>query len=64
MRRADVIPPDPSTNQAQEPVPKEFPTPGDLKAQGPHPLQERHFRSNEPGKNSTNGQGETKDPCS
>src|SRR5262245_54104806 len=50
----DVVPPEP-LNEI---------TPADLKAQGPHPLQERHFRSNEPGKNSTNGQGETKDPGS
>jgi hypothetical protein len=35
-------------------------TPGELKAQGPHPLQERHFKSEEPGKNSSNGGGE---PC-
>ena|SRR5262249_15411005 len=36
-------------------VPNEFPTPGELKAQGPHPLQERHFKPEEPGKNSANG---------
>jgi len=43
----DVVPP-----EAQ----KEF-TPAELKAQGPHPLQERHFKPEpEPGKNSsTNG---------
>jgi hypothetical protein len=46
----DVVPPD------QEP-PKEFPTPGELKAQGPHPLQKHHFASDEPRKNSGNGQG-------
>jgi len=46
----NVVPPEPTN---------EF-TPADLKAQGPHPLQERHFRSEEPGKNSTNG-GE--EPC-
>ena len=55
----DVIPPDPSTNQAQETALEEF-SPGELKATGPHPLQERHFRSEEPGKNSGNGGGE---PC-
>jgi len=32
---ADVVPSDPPEN--------EFPTPGELKAQGPHPLQPRHF---------------------
>jgi hypothetical protein len=48
----DVVPP------AEEP-PSEFPTPGEAKAIGPHPLQERHFRPDEPGKNSTNGGGET-----
>jgi hypothetical protein len=52
----DVIPPDDGTNPAQS----EFPTPGELKALGPHPLQERHFKPDEPGKNSTNGGGE---PC-
>jgi hypothetical protein len=40
---------------------KEFPTPGQLKAVGEHPLQEHHFKPDpEPGKNSTNGGGE---PC-
>jgi hypothetical protein len=35
-------------------------TPGEAKAIGPHPLQERHFKPEpEPGKNSTNGGGET-----
>src|SRR5215471_10587978 len=52
----DVIPPGDGTNQAQETAVTEF-TPGELKAQGPHPLQERHFRSEEFGKNSGNGQG-------
>jgi hypothetical protein len=54
----DVVPPDP---------PKEFTPelpdtpPSCLKAQGPHPLQERHFKPEpEPGKNSPNGGGE---PC-
>jgi hypothetical protein len=47
----DVIPADDGTNQA----PKEFPTPGELKAQGPHPLQKHHFKSDEDGKNSGNG---------
>jgi hypothetical protein len=38
----DVVPPEP---------PNEF-TPAELKAQGPHPLQERHFKPEpEPGKN-------------
>jgi hypothetical protein len=46
----NVVPPEP---------PNEF-TPAELKAQGPHPLQERHFRSEEPRKNSTNGGQE---PC-
>src|SRR5262249_40540543 len=51
----------PGTNQAQETAATEFsPTPGELKAQGPHPLQKHHFE--EPGKNSTNGSGETQDP--
>jgi len=43
----------------------EFPTPGELKAQGPHPLQRHHFApaevqgsSDELGQNSTNGSGE------
>jgi hypothetical protein len=41
------------------PAENEF-TPGELKAQGPYPLQERHFK--DPGQNSGNGQGpETKD---
>jgi hypothetical protein len=31
-------------------------TPGEAKALGPHPLQERHFKPEEPGKNSGNGQ--------
>jgi len=52
-------------------IPKEFPTPGEAKAIGPHPLQERHFApsSDEPqepegsGKSSGNGSGqETQDP--
>src|SRR5262249_35827903 len=51
----DVVP---STNPIQEDPPNEFPTPGELKAQGPHPLQKHHFRSEEPGKNSTNGSGD------
>ena len=55
----DVIP---GTNQVPETVVNEFsPTPGELKAQGPHPLQEHHFKAEpEPGKNSTNGGQE---PC-
>jgi hypothetical protein len=51
----DVVPTDDGTNTVQT----EF-SPGELKAQGPHPLQERHFKPEEPGKNSTNGGGE---PC-
>jgi hypothetical protein len=52
----DIVP---STNQAQTDTPTEF-SPGELKAQGPHPLQEHHFK--DPGQNSGNGQGpETKD---
>jgi hypothetical protein len=45
----DVIPPE---------APDEL-TPGQLKAVGPHPLQKHHFEPepDEPGKNSTNGQG-------
>jgi hypothetical protein len=50
----DVIQAGDGTNQAQIDTPSEF-TPGQMKAQGPHPLQEHHFRSEEPGKNSTNG---------
>jgi hypothetical protein len=54
----DVVPP--------EDLPKEFPTPGELKAQGPHPLQKHHFAASPEetahGKNSGNGQGrETQD---
>jgi hypothetical protein len=49
----------PGTNQAQTEAAKEF-SPGDLKASGPHPLQERHFKSEEPRKNSGNGGQE---PC-
>jgi hypothetical protein len=55
----DVIPPDDGTNPARNDSPSEF-SPGELKAQGPHPLQEHHFKDPEPGKNSTNGGG---DPC-
>jgi hypothetical protein len=53
----DVVP---GTNQVQEDSPTEFsPTPGELKAQGPHPLQKHHFDPEpEPGKNSTNGSGD------
>jgi hypothetical protein len=43
------------------PAENEFsPTPGELKAQGPHPLQKHHFAAPEaaPRQNSTNGQGE------
>jgi len=72
----DVVPPaarvagaellDPGTNRAPSDAATEFsPTPGELKAQGPHPLQKHHFDpgdapqlcSDEPGKNSTNGSG-------
>src|SRR5262249_3703832 len=56
----DVIPPDDGTNPVQELAATEF-TPGELKAQGPHPLQKHQFQSEEPGQNSpTNGGGE---PC-
>ena len=44
----DVVPPE-----------TEFPTPGEAKAVGPYPLKESYFK--DPGKNSGNGQGETKD---
>jgi hypothetical protein len=67
----DVVPPnsklptvsnlDDGTNQVPEEPPTEFstPTPGELKAQGPHPLQKHHFDPEpEPGKNSPNGGGE------
>ena len=55
----DVVPP--------EEAAKEFPTPGELKAEGPHPLQKHHFapgdapqsRCDEPGKNSTNGSSDS-----
>jgi hypothetical protein len=60
----DVIPPDPGTNRAPSDAATEF-SPGQLKAIGPHPLQERHFRpdpaapreAGESGKNSGNGSG-------
>jgi hypothetical protein len=46
----DVVPSEPE---------KEFPTPGQLKAQGPYPLKESYFKPDpEPGKNSSNGGGE------
>jgi hypothetical protein len=49
----DVVP---GTNQVLETIANELSlTPGELKAQGPHPLQKHHFKSEEPGKNSTNG---------
>jgi hypothetical protein len=54
----DVVPAEPQlpSELATVPSEKEFPTPGELKAVGPHSLQERHFRPAEPGKNSpTNG---------
>ena len=66
----DVIPPEDGTNQVPSDAATEFsPTPGELKAQGPHPLQKHHFapgddaqsRSDEPGKNSTTNGGQ--DPC-
>jgi hypothetical protein len=58
----DVVP---GTNPARETTPTEF-SPAELKASGPHPLQGRHFRpgdapqsrSDEPGMNSANGQGQ------
>ena len=60
--RRDINDERPLTNgHALEP-PNEFPTPGEAKATGPHPLQEHHFEPvaadaspDEPGKNSTNG---------
>jgi hypothetical protein len=62
----DVVPPEPQDAQNGLPAPNEF-TPGELKAQGPHPLQEHHFKPDPPstgcagedaGKNSsTNGGG-------
>jgi hypothetical protein len=52
----DVVPANDGTNPVQEDMPKEFSTPGEAKAIGPHPLQERHFASaEEPRKNSGNG---------
>jgi len=59
----DVVPPDDGTNQVPSEPPTEFsPTPGELKAQGLHPLQKHHFDPEpEPGKNSTNGSGEPQD---
>src|SRR5262245_27617779 len=45
----DVVP----TVAATDGVPKEFPTPSELKAQGPHPLQKHHFAPDEPGTKST-----------
>ena len=62
----DVIPADDGTNQVPETTATELlPTPGELKAQGPHPLQEHHFapssdEPDEPRTNSTNGGQE---PC-
>ena len=60
----DVIPLDDGTNQVPSDAATEFnPTPGELKAQGPHHLQEQHFRDpapEDPRKHSTNGGGE---PC-
>jgi hypothetical protein len=58
----DVVP---ASSQTIEEPQNEF-TPGQLKAEGPHPLQKHHFapgdapqsRSDEPGKNFTNGQGQ------
>ena len=56
----DVVPADDGTNQVPSEAVTEF-RPGELKAQGPHPLQEHHFKAEpEPGKNSTNGGQE---PC-
>src|SRR6516165_2722774 len=52
----DVVPQ--TADDSGEP-PNEI-TPGEAKAIGPHPLQERRFKPDEPGKNSTNGGGE---PC-
>jgi len=52
----DVVPPNANTptHQHTDGSGGEF-TPADLKAQGPHPLQERHFK--DLGQNSGNGQG-------
>ena len=52
---ADVVPE--GAHASGEEPPTEFPTPGELKAQGPHPLQKHHFQADEPGQNSGNGQG-------
>jgi hypothetical protein len=42
-----------------EDAPNEFgPTPSEAKAIGPYPLQERHFKPDEPGRNSGNGSGQ------
>ena len=56
----DVVP------AAGEEPGNEFPTPSELKAQDPHPLQKHHFAASPEetahGKNSGNGQGrETQD---
>jgi hypothetical protein len=56
----DVIPPDRHQCLSADTGQPVSATPGELKAQGPHPLQEHHFKSEEPGKNSPNGGGE---PC-
>jgi hypothetical protein len=53
----DVIPP--AVTRVPAEGENEFPTPGELKAQGPHPLQKHHFE--DPGENSTNGSGDPQD---
>src|SRR5262249_7946212 len=68
-----VIMPDQTNRHASAPMiegKNSTPTPGEAKAQGPHPLEHHHFKpdprsepgADEPGQNSgTNGGGETKD---
>jgi hypothetical protein len=61
----DVVPPAVTRVPAEEPE-NEFSTPGEAKAQGPHPLQPHHFKPDAPapqeagesGKNSGNGSGQ------
>jgi hypothetical protein len=54
----DVIPPGDGTNRVPSEAVMEL-SPGELKAQGPHRLQERHFKPEpEPGRNSGNGSQE------
>ena len=56
----DVIPAEPQDAQNGQPAAKEFTqpneiTPGEAKTIGPHPLQDRHFKPDEPGMNSNGG---------